>query len=94
MSEAGPESEILRLLEEASERLVEAYRKAMEAGLPYASLPIRTMILPVLKEIVAQLDGYRNDFVADPDLEMWPRIGSYAGGRLDFEVKRVKWEEV
>jgi len=94
LSEGGVEKEVLRLLEEATDKIVEAYHKAMEAGLPYASLPLRTMVLPILKEIIAQLDGYRNDFVADPELEMWSRIGEYAGGRLDFEVKRVKWEEV
>lgn len=94
MSKGGVEGEILRLLQEAAKRIVEASNKALEAGLPYASLPLKTMVLPILKEIIAQLDGYRNDFVADPDLEMWSRIGEYAGGRLDFEVKRVKWEEV
>ncbi len=94
MGETSVEGEILALLKEASEKLVEASRKALDSGLPYAGIPIRTMILPILREIMAQLDGYRNDFVADPDLELWPRIGEYAGGRLDFEVKRVKWEEV
>jgi len=88
------EDEILELLREAEAKLSEASRKALEAGIPFASLPIKTMVLPILKEIIAQLDGYRNDFVADPELELWPRLGEYSGGRFDFELKRVKWEEV
>ena len=88
------EPEILRLLSEAYERVKAAASKAEEAGLPYAMLPLRTMVMPILREVIAQLDGYRNDFVADPDMELWPRIGRYAGGRFDFEVRRVRWEEV
>ncbi len=90
----GVEREILDLLREAWGKLVEASDKSLRAGLPFAALPIKTMILPVLREIISQLDGFRNDFVAEPELELWPRIGEYAGGRLDFEVKRVRWEEV
>jgi hypothetical protein len=93
LSENGVEKEILRLLQEAASRIAEAYSKALEAGLPYASLPLKTMVMPILKEVMAQLDGYRNDFVEDPDLEMWPRIGEYEGGRLEFSIKRVKREE-
>ena len=95
LPEGGDEyREILSLLREALERLGRAARLAEEAGLPFVMLPLRTMVMPVLHELSAQLDGYRNDFVASSDLELWPRIGEYAGGRFDFEVKRVRWEEV
>ncbi len=90
----GEYAEILSLLFDALEKLRKASRIAEEAGIPFVMLPIRTMILPILHELVAQLDGYRNDFVASSDMELWPRIGEYAGGRFDFEVKRVRWEEV
>ncbi|GAB6148657.1 hypothetical protein [Stetteria hydrogenophila] len=82
------------LLSTALESVRKASRLAKEEGIPSVMLPLRTMIIPVLKEIVAQLDGYRNDFPASDDVELWPRIGSYAGGRVDFKVVKVRWEEV
>lgn len=94
MPEEDAYSQLLPLLSEALERLKRASKIAEEAGIPFVMLPIRTMLIPIIREIMAQLDGYRNDFVASGDVELWPRIGEYAGGRFDFKVERVRWEEV
>lgn len=90
----GEYERLLALIREAMDKLREAYDLALKSGIPFVALPIKTMIMPILHELTAQLDGYRNDFIASPELELWPRLGSYPGGTYDFEVKRVKWEEV
>jgi len=92
MSSQDIERGILGALRIAEDMIKSASRAAEDAGLPFVMLPLKTMVLPILKEIIAQLDGYRNDFVADEDLKGWSRIGTYHGGRrYDEEVERPKF---